>query len=114
MYLTRPAERLAWAYQFHQEHQAQGGPLFGRLLARWTEARFDFSMELKDARWSLASALHLLLRLGLPIAAVFVAINPIWGFSWYFNTESWASGVYQKMTELRVDHWRHIGQLKNV
>ena len=104
--LTRPAERLAWAYQFHQEHQAQGGPLFGRLLARWTEARFDFSMELKDARWSLASALHLLLRLGLPIAAVFVAINPIWGFSWYFNTESWASGVYQKLTELRVDHWR--------
>jgi hypothetical protein len=54
----------------------------------------------------LPSALHLLLRLGLPIAAVFVAINPIWGFSWYFNTESWASGVYQKMTELRVDPWR--------
>ena len=26
--------------------------------------------------------------------------------SWYFNTESWASGVYQKMTELRVDIWR--------
>src|SRR6185369_15226715 len=52
------------------------------------------------------SALHLLLRLGLPIAAVFVAINPIWGFSWYFNTESWATGVYQKMTELRVDSWR--------
>jgi uncharacterized membrane protein HdeD (DUF308 family) len=104
--LTRPAERLAWAYQFHQEHQVRAGPVFGRLLARWTEARFDFSMELKDARWSLPAALHLLLRLGLPIAAVFVAINPIWGFSWYFNTESWASGVYQKMTELRVDHWR--------
>jgi hypothetical protein len=63
-------------------------------------------MELKDARTSLPSALHLLLRLGLPIAAVFVAINPIWGFSWYFNTESWASGVYQKMSELRVDPWR--------
>jgi hypothetical protein len=42
------------------------------------------------------------LRLGLPIAAIFVAINPIWGF----NTESWASGVYQKMTELRVNTWR--------
>jgi hypothetical protein len=104
--LTRPAERLAWAYQLHVERRVEGGPLFGRLLARWTEARFSFSMELKDAGWSLPAALHLLLRLGLPIAAVFVAINPIWGFSWYFNTESWASGVYQKMTELRVDHWR--------
>jgi hypothetical protein len=34
------------------------------------------------------------------------AFNPIWGFSWYFNTESWATGIYQKMTELRVDPWR--------
>ena len=40
------------------------------------------------------------------MTAFFVAFNPIWGFSWYFNTESWASGVYQKMTELRVDTWR--------
>jgi hypothetical protein len=37
---------------------------------------------------------------------LFVAVNPIWGFTWYFNTESWASGVYQKLTELRVDSWR--------
>jgi hypothetical protein len=46
------------------------------------------------------------LRLGLPITAFFVAFNPIWGFSWYFNTESWATGIYQKLTELRVDTWR--------
>src|SRR5215475_7007608 len=46
------------------------------------------------------------LRLGLPVTAFFVAFNPIWGFTWYFNTESWATGVYQKMTQLRVDPWR--------
>jgi hypothetical protein len=51
-------------------------------------------------------ALILLLRLGLPVTAFFVALNPIWGFSWYFNTESWATGIYQKLTELRVDNWR--------
>jgi hypothetical protein len=50
--------------------------------------------------------LILLLRLGLPVTAFFVAFNPIWGFSWYFNTESWATGIYQKLTELRVDNWR--------
>jgi hypothetical protein len=98
-------ERLAWGYLLNKETLGSRSA-FGWLLARWTETRFDFSMELKDARASLPSALHLLLRLGLPIAAIFVAINPIWGFSWYFNTESWASGVYQKMTELRVDPWR--------
>ena len=42
----------------------------------------------------------------MPVTAFFVAFNPIWGFSWYFNTESWATGVYQKVTELRVDPWR--------
>ena len=104
--LTRPAERLAWAYQLHPNDRTQTHPTLAWLLTRWTAARFEFSKGLKDARTSLLSALHLLLRLGLPIAAIFVAINPIWGFSWYFNTESWASGVYQKMTELRVDPWR--------
>ena len=47
------------------------------------------------------------------MTAFFVAFNPIWGFSWYFNTESWATGVYQKMTELRVDPWR-VGMIDAV
>jgi hypothetical protein len=42
----------------------------------------------------------------LPIVAVVVAINPIWGFSWYFNTENWASGFWEKVTEARTDIWR--------
>ena len=49
----------------------------------------------------------------LPVTAFFVAFNPVWGFSWYFNTESWASGVYQKMTQPRVDAWR-IGMVDAV
>ena len=76
------------------------------LIGRWLEGRFNFAMRLREGRASLAAALILLLRLGLPVTAFFVAFNPIWGFSWYFNTESWATGVYQKMTELRVDPWR--------
>jgi hypothetical protein len=61
---------------------------------------------LRESRLTLSFALILLLRLGLPVTAFFVALNPIWGFSWYFNTESWATGIYQKLTELRVDNWR--------
>ena len=76
------------------------------LIGHWLESRFDFDMRLREARSSLPAALILILRLGLPVTAFFVAFNPIWGFSWYFNTESWATGVYQKMTELRVDPWR--------
>jgi hypothetical protein len=76
------------------------------LIGRWLTARFAFDMRLRQARRSLPITLLLLMRLGLPVTAFFVAFNPIWGFTWYFNTESWATGIYQKMTELRIDPWR--------
>ena len=44
--------------------------------------------------------------LGLPLTAIFIAVNSIWGFSWYFNSENWASGVWQEITKARVDPWR--------
>ena len=105
--LTRPIERLAWSLRLSAE---EGGPQLNRpvdwLMRHWLENRFSFDMHLREGRLSLAAALILLLRLGLPVTAFFVAFNPIWGFTWYFNTESWATGIYQKMTELRVDPWR--------
>ena len=105
--ITRPAERLAWS--LHLSSKAGSlrlNPAADWLIARWLAIRFGFSMRLRQTRESLSLMLILLLRLGLPVTAFFVAFNPIWGFTWYFNTESWATGVYQKMTELRVDPWR--------
>jgi uncharacterized membrane protein HdeD (DUF308 family) len=105
--LTRPAERLAWSLHLGANNGAAPmNPVAGWLIGRWLEARFSFNMRLREGRLSLPVALILLLRLGLPVTAFFVAFNPIWGFNWYFNTESWATGVYQKITELRVDPWR--------
>src|SRR3974390_2235687 len=102
--ITRPAERLAWS--LHLGSKA-GSLSINRaadwLIARWLAIRFGFTMRLREARTSLRLTLVLLLRLGLPVTAFFVAFNPIWGFTWYFNTERWATGVYHKMTELRVD-----------
>jgi uncharacterized membrane protein HdeD (DUF308 family) len=106
-HLTRPVERLAWSLRLDAEQgAARVNPVADRLMRRWLDARFGFSSRLREARRSLPFALILLLRLGLPVTAFFVAFNPIWGFSWYFNTESWATGIYQKLTELRVDPWR--------
>jgi uncharacterized membrane protein HdeD (DUF308 family) len=102
---TRPIERLAWTLRV----KAKAAPMNKAaewLTNRWLDKRFSFSLRLSQSRISLPSGLMLLLRLGLPITAFFVAFNPIWGFSWYFNTESWATGIYQKLTELRVDTWR--------
>jgi Calcineurin-like phosphoesterase/Short repeat of unknown function (DUF308) len=105
--LTRPLERVAWSIWLGAK--AGTAPMNRAadwLIGRWLEGRFSFAMRLRQARASLPAALILVLRLGLPVTAFFVAFNPIWGFTWYFNTESWATGVYQKMTELRVDPWR--------
>ena len=105
--VTRPIERLAWSLRLGaDEGAARMNRVADRLMRRWLESRFGFSLRLREARLSLPFALMLLLRLGLPVTAFFVAFNPIWGFSWYFNTESWATGIYQKLTELRVDPWR--------
>ena len=103
--LTRPLERKAWHLRLSKE-DGRMDALPRRLIRLWTDTRFSFAASVRNARTSLQSAGELALRLGLPIAVLFVAVNPIWGFSWYFNTESWASAVYQKMTELRVDTWR--------
>ena len=103
--LTRPVERLAWSLNLGAR-AAPMNPAADWLIRHWLKGRFGFAMRLREGRTSLAAALMLLLRLGLPVTAFFVAFNPVWGFSWYFNTESWATGVYQKITELRVDPWR--------
>jgi len=104
-WLTRPVERRAWRLRFSGE-DAHMDAVPRWLVREWTKARFSFSASLRKARSSLPSAVGLAIRLGLPFAIFFVAVNPIWGFNWYFNTESWASGFYQKVTELRVDKWR--------
>jgi hypothetical protein len=103
--LTRPLERLAWSLSLGSK-AAPMNAAADWLIGHWLRARFSFAMRLREGRTSLAAALMILLRLGLPVTAFFVAFNPVWGFSWYFNTESWATGVYQKITELRVDPWR--------
>src|SRR5262245_65192621 len=83
------------------------------LIGHWLANRFDFSMRMREGRATLATTVMLLLRLGLPLTAFVVAFNPIWGFTWYLNTESWVTGIYQKLTELRVDPWR-VGMIDGV
>ena len=103
--LSVPLERKAWHLRFSGDDKKMD-PLPRWVIQKWTDARLSFAASLRDARKSLPTAAGVVLRLGLPFAVLFAAINPIWGFTWYFNTESWASAFYQKVTELRVDRWR--------
>ncbi len=104
--LTRPIERTLWRQRLAPGHAGADLAIVDRLIRAWLDARLRFTVLLLLARSSLFTALRLALVIGLPLTAVLVATNPIWGFSWYFNSENWASGVWQKITETRVPGWR--------
>ena len=72
----------------------------------WAEQRLRRSVARDLENNTLIGAVRQLVRAGLPITAVLIAVNPIWGFSWYFNSENWATAAWQKIAESRVDEWR--------
>jgi hypothetical protein len=65
-----------------------------------------FSRRMAWACFSPPTALHWALQVGLPLTAILIAVNPIWGFSWFFNSESWVTGVWDRWAESRTDTWR--------
>src|SRR5580765_4682414 len=46
------------------------------------------------------------LQIGLPLAAILMAVTPLWGVSWFFNTETWVVGAWESWAEQRTDTWR--------
>jgi uncharacterized membrane protein HdeD (DUF308 family) len=81
--LTRPIERAAWRYRLAAD--ASRVSIADQLIHAWLDARLGFAVRLQLARGSLRAAAHMALTAGLPLTVVLVAMNPIWGFTWYFN-----------------------------
>ena len=105
--LSRPLARSGWHYLVERREDRQSPLTFSeRLLERWLSQRLDLLMDLREMRTSLHYAFWRLFSLGVPLTAIVIAVNSIWGFSWYFNSENWASAVWQAITETRVDPWR--------
>ena len=61
---------------------------------------------MREARFSIPAALNQGLQNGLPLAAILAATVPVWGMSWYFDTENWAAGMWNSWAETRTDTWR--------
>src|SRR5439155_17819361 len=86
--------------------QGRGPGLTGRLHRGWLVRRLRFSWRMANMRRSPRIALRWGLQVGLPVTAILIAVNPIWGFSWFFNSESWATGVWDHWAAARADIWR--------
>jgi uncharacterized membrane protein HdeD (DUF308 family) len=104
--LTRPIERRCWQRVLARLDKGQGWGYLLRCVRWWLVGRLRFSLRAKQARRSPTAALRRGLDIGLPWAAILVALNPIWGFTWYFNTENWATGAWEQWAEHRTDAWR--------
>jgi uncharacterized membrane protein HdeD (DUF308 family)/3',5'-cyclic AMP phosphodiesterase CpdA len=103
--LTRGIEHRAWAWTLAP--RAEGpGPWARRVVRGWLLQRFRFSVRLRASRYSLGVGLRHGLQVGLPVAAILAATIPVWGMSWYFDTENWAAGMWNSWAESRTDEWR--------
>lgn len=104
--LTRPAERAVWRRMLEDTSPEVHQRWSERALRFWAEHRLRRQVARDVENNTLAGAVRQMIRAGLPITAVLIAVHPIWGFSWYFNSENWATAAWQKIAETRVDEWR--------
>jgi hypothetical protein len=102
---TRWIERRMWRW-----HLALARGVRARWLARitggWLHWRMRLAIRMRAGRYSLPTALQQALQTGLPVAAILAATVPVWGMSWYFDTENWAAGMWNSWAESRTDTWR--------
>jgi uncharacterized membrane protein HdeD (DUF308 family) len=102
--LTRGLERRAWAWCLDVPERKPGW--VRRAVKAALTARIRHSIRLWQARFSLRTALSRGLQIGLPLSAIIAATVPVWGMSWYADTENWAAGIWNSWAEERTDVWR--------
>ena len=101
--LTRGIERRAWRWCLADEGE---GSWIRRPVRAALTHRLRFSVRMRSARYSARTALSRGLQIGLPPAAIIAAIVPVFGMSWFFDTENWAAGMWNSWAEARTDPWR--------
>jgi uncharacterized membrane protein HdeD (DUF308 family)/3',5'-cyclic AMP phosphodiesterase CpdA len=99
------AQRL-WKWIVRVEEQERKWYSLRSLAALWLSYRIRSEVRFVKAGYSFATAVRSGLKIGLPWAALLVAIMPVLGMSWYFDTENWASGIWDKWAAKRADTWR--------
>ena len=101
---TRWLERSTWRWYLAASSQGQG--VRRRIARAWLTYRLRMAVQLQEARFSIPSVLWRSLAAGIPVAAIVAATVPVWGMSWFFDTENWASGIWNSWAEARTDTWR--------
>ena len=102
---TRWVERWVWHRHLRALDAGRTGWI-ARATGAWLRWRLRFAMRMRAARYSIPTSIGRGLQAGLPFAAILAATVPVWGMSWYFDTENWAAGMWNSWAESRTDTWR--------
>jgi 3',5'-cyclic AMP phosphodiesterase CpdA/uncharacterized membrane protein HdeD (DUF308 family) len=103
--MRRRAQRL-WGWISKVENSERRWYSIRNVAAWWLSRRIRAEVRYIKAGYSMPTAIRIGLKTGLPWAALLVAIMPVLGMSWYFDTENWASGIWDKWAAKRADVWR--------
>lgn len=103
---TRFLERRAWGFFLAAHDQGRGAQWSARVVGVWLISRMRQALRRRRARGSATAALGWGMRTGLPAAAILIAVTPLWGVSWFFNTETWVAGAWEVWAEEHTDVWR--------
>lgn len=76
------------------------------LAIAWMKRQMRLSISIRKSGYSYINAIRNGLKIGIPFSALLVAIIPVLGMSWYFDTENWASGVWDGYASTRAEVWR--------
>ena len=103
--MRRRSQRL-WVWISKVEGNERRWFSLRNAAAWWLTGRIHAEVRFIKAGYSMPTAIRIGLKTGLPWAALLVAIMPVLGMSWYFDTENWASGIWDKWAAKRADVWR--------
>lgn len=103
-WLTRGPERRMWAWCLAARNGEPGW--LRRCVQSMLTYRLRCTIRLQQARYSVRTALSRGLQIGLPMAAIMAATVPVWGMSWFFDTENYATGIWNSWAAERTDTWR--------
>ena len=103
---TRGIERRGWSWYLSRVDQETRLGIGSSPLRWWLTRRLRSAVRSSQTHGSPTAALGWGLRTGLPVAAILMAMTPLWGVSWFFNTETWVAGVWEAYAEQRTDVWR--------
>jgi uncharacterized membrane protein HdeD (DUF308 family) len=103
--LRKKGQRLwNWILSVDEEKRKKIG--LRNLVSIWLTFRIRAEIRLKKVGYSIPTAIRTGLKFGLPWSALLVAIIPVFGMSWFFDTENWAAGVWDQWAAARTDVWR--------